>query len=201
MEWIKKLTGGYSSSAKVVDGTLIISLPDAISPVVWRMDFGHAKSSAIEVRDNDGHYVLILKTPKGDVNDIAPFDSKSKAVNALMAVSKAMEHGQGQIRPVAVQVAQAVETKGEAATAEQVVANVNMTQAAPKSAKNQTLAGIIGVLVLVGLIAFLFKLSTASYEYGAGSDSARTQASTSMGEDTEQVGVSVSADSFLRGRN
>ena len=63
--FINKLTGGFSASAKVVDGTLILSLPDAISPVVWRMELGHAKSSAIEVREQDnGTFMLTLKTAR-----------------------------------------------------------------------------------------------------------------------------------------
>lgn len=200
MNWIKKLTGGYTSSAKVVDGTLVISMPDAISPVVWRMDFGHAKSSAIEVRDNDGHYVLILKTPKGDVNDIAPFDSKAKAVNALMAVSRAMEQGHGQIKPVTA-TAQATTNEVPQAT---VAANVNAQPTQPQTAqsgKGQTAAGIIGVLILIGLLFFLFKLSNTAPDYGIGNTSINAEEATKMSHDADEAGVPLSADSFLRGRN
>jgi hypothetical protein len=93
---IESITGGYVSSAKVVDGALILSLPDAISPVVWRMDLGSVKSSALEVRDQkDGTYMLTLKNPRDDVHNIAPFAEKAIAVRALMAVSHALEHGHG----------------------------------------------------------------------------------------------------------
>ena len=199
MNWIKKITGGYTSSAKVVDGTLVISMPDAISPVVWRMDFGHAKSSAIEVRDNDGHYVLVLKTPKGDVNDIAPFDSKAKAVNALMAVSRAMEQGHGQIKPAAPT---ATVQNTENQTAQPVASNVNV-QPEPQapSGKGQTIAGVVGVVILIGLLIFLFKLSSASYDVGARSQAGASQGVTKMADETEDVGVPLSADSFLKGRN
>jgi hypothetical protein len=97
---IEGMTGNYKPSAKVVDGTLILSLPDAISPIVWRMDLGHVKSSALEIRDTkEGTHVLTLKTPKNDVHDIAPFATKGQALRALMAVARAMETAQGQIRP------------------------------------------------------------------------------------------------------
>ncbi len=88
---IQNLTGGYKSSAKIVDRTLLLSLPDAIEPVVWRMDLGTAKSSAIEVRANDnGQYDLVLKTPKTDAHLIATYDFKIKATRALMMVTGAM---------------------------------------------------------------------------------------------------------------
>jgi hypothetical protein len=109
---IENVTGGYGPSARVVDGTLILSLPDAITPVVWRLDLGQTKASALEVRtdreddaiEDGGHgsggrYTLVLKTPKGEVHEIAPYDSKARAVQALMAVSYAMETAQGQMRP------------------------------------------------------------------------------------------------------
>ena len=204
MNWIKKITGGYTSSAKVVDGTLVISMPDAISPVVWRMDFGHAKSSAIEVRDNDGHYLLVLKTPKGDVNEIAPFDSKAKAVNALMAVSRAMEQGHGQIKPVVVAAApapaavQSTESQPQPAPSN---ANVQVEQKAP-SGKSQTVAGLVGVVILIGLLVFLFKLSSTSYDVSSrGQASSATQGATKIGNQSDDVGVPLSADSFLKGRN
>lgn len=88
---IDNVTGGYKSSAKVNAGTLVLSLPDAITPVVWRMDLSTAKSSAIEVRENeDGFYDLVLKTPKADAHNIAVYEFKIKATQALMAVTKAM---------------------------------------------------------------------------------------------------------------
>ena len=99
---IETVTGGYASSASVVDGTLILSLPDALAPVVWRMDLGHVKSSALEVRDqSDGTFMLTLKTPREDIHNIAPFATRAQAVRALMAVSRAMEQGHGQIKPAA----------------------------------------------------------------------------------------------------
>ena len=88
---IDNITGGYKSSAKVTSGMLVLSLPDAVTPVVWRMDLSVAKSSAIEVRETeDQKYELVLKTPKADAHKIATYEFKVKATQALMAITKAM---------------------------------------------------------------------------------------------------------------
>ena len=87
-------------TAKVVDGILILSLPDAVFPVVWQMEVGQSKSSALEVRpaEQENGFVLVLKTPRQDVLEIARYDSKDNAVRALITVSDAMEKAHGQIR-------------------------------------------------------------------------------------------------------
>ena len=91
-----------SASAKVVDGILILTLPDALRPVVWQMQLGQAKSSALEVRDAvDGTFLLILKTPRADNIEIAPFATKAEAVEALLCVSAAMEKAHGQLHAFA----------------------------------------------------------------------------------------------------
>ena len=52
-------------SANVVDNSLVLSLPNALNPVVWRMELAKAKMSAIEIReDKIGDFALILKNPK-----------------------------------------------------------------------------------------------------------------------------------------
>lgn len=88
------------ASAKIIDGKLILSLPHALTPVVWQMDMGQAKASALEVRENKtaGHYMLVLKTPRGEATDVAPFETRDQAVDALMAVSGALSSAHGRIR-------------------------------------------------------------------------------------------------------
>jgi hypothetical protein len=97
---IKSFTCGHSQAgARVVDGKLILSFPHALTPVVWQMDLTQAKASALEVHEQNGTFVLVLKTPRAESTDIAPFEKRAQAVEALMAVSKALENAQGQIRP------------------------------------------------------------------------------------------------------
>ena len=87
-----------TSTAKVVDGRLVLSLTDAQKPVVWQFDLSVAKSSAIELREtNGGETTLVLKTATQDAHDIATYDTNEKAVRALMAISRAMERAQGQM--------------------------------------------------------------------------------------------------------
>ena len=89
----------YISSAKVVDGVLILSMPDAISPVVWQMELGQSKSSALEIKNSDsGEFILTLKTPRQDVLDIARYASKDIAIKALLVTSQALEKAQGQLK-------------------------------------------------------------------------------------------------------
>jgi hypothetical protein len=89
----------YASTAKVIDGVLILSLPDAMTPVVWQMELGQSKSSALEIRTNtEGHFSLVLKTPRQDVLDIATYGNRDLAIKSLLVVSQAMEKAQGQLK-------------------------------------------------------------------------------------------------------
>jgi len=89
----------YFSTAKVIDGILVLSLPDAVTPVVWQMELGQSKSSALEIRkSDDGLFVLTLKTTRQDVQDIASYENRDRAIKALLVVSSAMEKAQGQLK-------------------------------------------------------------------------------------------------------
>lgn len=188
---ISSITGGFSASAKVVDGTLILSLPDAIDPVVWRMELGHVRASAIEVRAQDnGTFMLTLKTPKGDINDIAPYDSRAKAVAALVAVSRAMEHAHGEIRPAANDGG-----RGEGGT---------VAQARKRFPGAQIVTGILGLALVIFLIGALMRLNPGPPQYGdmAGGDMAALRASGggAAAPGALPAGEPISADDFLRSR-
>ena len=78
-------------SASIIDNSLVLSLPNALNPVVWRMELAKAKMSAFEIREDKlGDFVLTLKTPKGDTNEIARFKSRNDALKGLNAVTTAM---------------------------------------------------------------------------------------------------------------
>jgi hypothetical protein len=181
---IKNLTGGFSATAKVVDGTLILSLPDAVTPVVWRMELGHVKASAIEVREqDDGTFMLTLKTPKGDINDIAPYATRSKAVAALVAVSRAMEHAHGEINPAA---------------------NDGTPRAKARTSGGQLAAGVIGLMLVVVLIALLMRLSPQMPQIDPAAGGMAAVGSSSplggLNPGNAPAGEAVSADDFLRSR-
>ena len=185
---IESITGNYSASASVVDGTLILSLPDALTPVIWRLELGQARASAMEVRDReDGSFVLLLKTPRGDVNDIAAFSSRGRAVAALMTISRAMEQAHGQIRPPAA-------NDGDSYNPSRLPVPVHGGHGSQKKKRNgkNILAGMVAVALIVILLGTLINLGPIP----AGP---LPSASPAAG-DASQTGVAVSADDFLKNR-
>lgn len=178
MKWLENITGGYSSSAKVVGDSLVLSLPDAISPVVWRMELSEIKAAAFELKQNPEGYVLLMKTPKGEAQEIAPFDNKSRAMKALMAASRAMEQAQSAIRSAS---------------------GTANAQPAPakKGGGGQMLAGIIGVLILCGLIFAMVSMGPQMPAVEGGQSMATNTAANNAGSAS---GVPMSADEFLRAR-
>jgi hypothetical protein len=189
MKWIESLTGNYSSSARVVDGTLIISLPQALTPIVWRMELGHVRSSALEVRQLENNtFMLVLKTPRGDVNNIAPFDSRGRAVQALMAVSRAMEQAHGQITPPAA---------NNTASSAGVTNLPAIRPTARPATKGRFATSIVATVLLLGLVAVFLNM-------GSRNNSAMTNghesAAASHSAAAPQTGVPLSADDFLNNR-
>ncbi len=176
----KKSANDYASSAKVVDGNLIISLPDAINPVVWRMELGSVKASALEVRAiaADGTFMLTLKTPKGDVHEIAPFATRDSAVHALMQVSNALQNAHGKIMPFPAQATSAQETAHQSSTGTM-----------------KWMIALAGVVLVIFLFAYLNSYTPSAIETGA----APSVASDTSGQTNETSGVPESADKMLQG--
>ena len=166
-----------NSSARVVDGKLILSYPEAINPVVWQMDLSQAKASALEVSQNaKGQSVLTLKTAKGEAVDIAPFATKEEAVSALMAAAHALENAQGHIRPLGI-------------------AHQNGTTALNTHTKEQKsfwAASILGALLIVILIMIWGALNARP----PASSEPLASTTKSFGQQDEN-GVPLSADEFL----
>lgn len=187
----KKEQSAPTSSASVVDGKLILSLPDAATPVVWQMDLEQARSSALEVREDaaSGRFVLALKTQKGENVDIASYEEKAAAVKALMTTSKALENAHGKIRPVS-----AVSGGNDGANAQQYAAPVN--HRAPAQQNSSVASAILAVLLIVILIsAWAFSIPKAS-------DTIARARSTNTGASAgpTDTGVPVSADDFFNKR-
>lgn len=90
----------HRASARVVDGKLILSFPNAVTPVLWQMDLSEAKASALVVNPaaNGEGASLALKTGRGESLSIAEFSGKEEALEGLMTISSALENAYGQIR-------------------------------------------------------------------------------------------------------
>ncbi len=90
---IENMFNPNKPKATVQNGTLVLSLPNAKNPVVWRLNMGQVETAAIEVREDRAKgFKLVLKNTETDVQDIAPFDSKDEALKALRAVMSAVEN-------------------------------------------------------------------------------------------------------------
>lgn len=193
---IENMTGNYTASASVVDGTLILSLPDAITPIVWRLDLVHAKASALEVREGDNAtFILALKTPRGDVNEIAKFTSRGRAVAALMSVTRAMEQAHGQIKPAA--------NDGEAYNPTHLPVPVRTrrtkTHTAQPANGKSLIGGIVALLLIVGLGYTLLSMGPKQVTALSAASPAAGSSSTAQSA-SQSAGVAVSADDFLKNR-
>jgi len=186
---VSVITRKYSTSAKVIDGTLILSLPGALSPVIWRWDLGQAKASALEVREKDGVYVLILKTPRGEVQDVAPFATRAKALEALMAVSKAMENAKGHL-PSSNNV-----VSGAAPLAAPDNKPDKNKELSNNKALNETFKWVIALFSVLAVIGLFYYLNTITPDSAI--SSARTASAPQASNPQEATGVPVSADDFL----
>lgn len=183
---IENITGNYTASASVVDGMLILSLPDAITPVVWRLELGNVKASALEVRGEDAeNFSLVLKTQRGDVNTVAVFASRGRAVAALMAVTRAMERTQRQNYPAANDADYnpsqlPVPVRGNGAKRPGAQGDRNVTGA------------VIALAVIAALIFVLLHMGPRTVMSQA--------APAGQAKSAETAGVPVSADDFLKNR-
>lgn len=185
MKLAYKNSNKNNSSARVVDGKLILSFPEALTPVVWQMDLTQAKASALEVRETKGNFTLTLKTAKGEAVDVASFATKEESVAALMAAAKALENAHGQIRPAGVA---ANESNGVA---------LSMPMRGGK--RSRWTAGFLGVALIVVLMFIWGSLAPrAPMSVGSGRTAATAPGTSQpFGQQGDENGVPLSADEFL----
>lgn len=89
------------TTASVINDTLILTLPDARTPTVWRMALDSASAASFQVladSGGDGH-TLVMSSPDTEKEVIAHFDSRESAVDALLAASGAMQRIEAQSAP------------------------------------------------------------------------------------------------------
>ncbi len=173
---LNRLSSSHKSSAKVVDGKLILSFPGALKPVVWQMDFSHVKASALEVQESKEAHALVLKTPKGENVEIATFEHKADAVKGLLSASKALESAQGRIHLLPTESGGAIAHAPE-----------------KKKSGGRWMAPILAILLLIILITVWNSLSPQAPSSLSSVNGQQSQ-STNSGE----VGVPMSAEDFLR---
>ncbi len=176
----------FESSAAVVDDALILTLPDARNPIVWRMELGNVKASALEVRpsENDAFH-LVLKNPKGDVHDVAAFDTKENAIHALMQVSNALKNAPA--KKMMLPNIEHPEIKAKKPS--------NLFQK-PDRESVKWLIAFGGVLLVIFLYAHIVKTSP---NLNIGGIQTQEAATSIDGTPSQESGVPQSADDMLRG--
>jgi|GEM_PF-3628886 len=94
---IKNILGCVCSSAHVSENKLILSLPDAMTPVMWVLDLEESKTILLKVSAADNNMFVLQKINRsgtkegnGNVEDIAYYNSKGKAVRALNRTTDAL---------------------------------------------------------------------------------------------------------------
>lgn len=180
------------TNAHVVDGKLILSFPEALTPIVWQIDLTDAKSSSFEVTEEDGQFKLVTKKQGAQKKEtIAPFADKDTAVKALMATSHALANAHGQIHSGA-----------SVANTNAAMQPAQMAYAAPMPAQSKggagkwifAVASIVLIVTMFSMINAMQPRSPSSMGAGGSETSAAGQSAAS------KSGVAVSADEFLRTR-
>lgn len=175
-----------ASNVKIVDGKLILSLPNAQMPVVWQMDLENAQSSSFTVTEDKKakNFTLILKGQDGSIDEIAPFDDKQSAVDVLMETSAVLQNAHGQIRP------------GSASN--------NNTSGNKQEKDSDKLGAGLAIALAIVLILIWVMMSSAPQRASDGITSTATSTGASFSNDAsnprQSSGVPVSADDFLNNR-
>ncbi|MCB1529459.1 MAG: hypothetical protein H6853_00830 [Rhodospirillales bacterium] len=191
-----KLTGKHQSTASVSGECLVLSLPGAIDPVVWRMELSQVKSSAFEIHEREnGRHILCMKNSAGQHEDIAPFFNREDAVQALICVSSALQNAaQHNITvPVAANTQGPKEGAKIAGGAAEIPPPVQ--RSSHKTEALKWLVTAVGVIVVLGLFFYLSSLTPQS----SGVFSAEQTANSGREDEGSSTGVPVSASDFLNG--
>lgn len=190
---LKSLLSTPASIAENVGGHLILSLPNAIEPKVWRVALDKIDTAAFEIKQekNSENAKLILKPKKGTAEIIANFETKKEAVEALMAASKALS------------TVTSVETIAHTKAAKEKTApakQTNYTDAAPVPQVKNTESkkwgiALVAAILVIGLYMYLTSLIP---ERVIGFETTTT-ANPVTSSPQQTTGVPVSADDFLGG--
>jgi len=86
------LTGRYGPSAKVTDGRLVLSLPDAETPALWIMDLNDAATSVMRLEnDKQGFFVIKKHSGKAVAETVAVYRDRKAGERALVKATYALE--------------------------------------------------------------------------------------------------------------
>lgn len=212
---------GDAPKAVVKNGMLVLSLTNAISPVIWRLSLTQVAASAIEVQaeasaaQNDVTaaknnlaennidagksspqiYNLVLKNQKSILNVIASFSSRDAAVKALRVMMRAMENAQEDDFILQAGMAKPVMAGHQDQNGSLSVATGGeaglMVQDKPKGLKGRPILSGFIGAAIVILLLVLLMIFTPRPPSALSGASLSTQLE-------QSTGSAVSADDFLR---
>lgn len=80
-------------TARLSDNKLVLSLPDAMTPVVWMMDTSDKNSFVLKIDQNENGLFIVQKISADGkkIEEIAYYATKKKALRAMTTLSKAMD--------------------------------------------------------------------------------------------------------------
>ncbi len=173
------------SEVKIVDGKLILSLPNAQMPVVWQMDIEKAQSAAFTVKEDKKKKIFsfVVKKEDGEVDEIAVFDTKEGAVEVLMETSSALQNAHGKIKSGVVANSNDVLSSGGSSTS--------------KDEGSDKLGAFLAVSLVIVLIV-IWSISSSVPQKVSGVSAASTESGNI--DARQSSGVPVSADDFLSKR-
>lgn len=163
-------------SATVADDHLVLSLPNATEPVIWRKSLDQIGSATFEVKkaSKEELYNLTLKKTKTTSETIASFSDKEDAVAALNAASNAFHAGPAAAKPSA---------------------NQNEPQ---KGGRKKWLYALLALGIVIGLYMYMISLIPSQTVFTDGTGTTTNAPAAARGPVTpESTGVPVSADDFL----
>lgn len=185
MGFLKKKDTISLASAAINDDCLIVSLPDAIEPKVWRLDLEKAKDSSFEVKKEEKSFSLIVKKSARSKPDIiGQFETKQEALSALLMISEALKTNK--TKSIAPAKEKITKVKKETPAKAQEPANSN----------NRGVVALLSTLLVIGIVYYFWTQSMPS------SQSFETRALTTQSAadpSQPQTGVPMSADDFLQG--
>ena len=88
-----------SLNASIVDNALVISSLSEGEPRALRVDMGKFISSALEIKENQGKFFLVVKPNDMAAEEIGVYNNKKKATEALQIIVDAMLRGSNPTPP------------------------------------------------------------------------------------------------------
>ncbi len=162
------------NKASIAGGKLILSLPDAESPVVWQMSLDNAQASAFVISEDKKKKIfsLVSKDQDGKEISIADFKQKDDAVAVLMQASEVLQSGVSAVDGM-----------------------INQNVAAAPKDKSDRYGALIAFALIVVVFAVWMISASSNIQDVTGSNS-MVQSDLNVAP-RDSSGVPVSADDFL----